>query len=145
MYIPSALAPHVDQKQVVVAEPLSPGRRDGERRELALGVDVEDEDPPVGQMRTSAVEHALPVGEADEMVDRVEDAEHHVEGLAQVEAGHVRVAQARTRDLPRGDVEHRLRGVEPGDLVVRLQRFENRTGPAGELEDGCCARAMPSG
>jgi hypothetical protein len=49
--------------------------------------------------------------------------------------GHVTVNEPRLGDLLSGDLEHRVRRIEPDDLVVRLQLLEDRPGPARELEN----------
>ena len=75
--------------------------------------------PPSLEMLARAIEHLLPLLEAHEVVERVEDAEHDVEALAEIEARHVLVEEPRLWDLLRGDLEHLSREIEARESVSR--------------------------
>lgn len=70
---------------MALAEPLNQWRTVTEGCEPALGVDVEDEDAAVIEVLVGTVEDPLPLRELQQVVDRVIDAEHDVESLAQGE------------------------------------------------------------
>jgi hypothetical protein len=96
----------------VLAEVRGKRRSSPEPAQPLRGVHVEDEQAAVRQVLAHPVEHGVPVSQPRQVVQRVEDADHHVEPGPERERGHVGLEQPRRWDGLGCDREHLGRPVQ---------------------------------
>ena len=103
-------------------------------------VDVEDETALRRQVLTDTEKHSLPVGEAPNVIDRVEDTANRVEAVADLKIDHILPEELCLRHFLTSYREHAAGCIEPGYFVVGLQILQYRSGSASELEYVCGMR-----
>ena len=122
-----ALVDHDVPVRAPVADPLDvlghgcaghlerPRRGLREAPQLPDGVEVEHEEASGAQVGGDAVEERAPACELGEVIERVEHADHGIEGFAEVEVRHVGLDQPGARHARPGPREHLRRAVDAGE------------------------------
>ena len=118
----------------VLAEVRGKRRSPPEPAQPLRGVHVEDEQAAVRQVLAHPVEHGVPVRQPRQVVQSVEDADHHVEPGPQRERGHVGLDQPRRWDGLGCDREHLGRPVQARHLEVAREPGQHGARAAAQLE-----------
>src|SRR5438105_1919798 len=103
---------HVDD-QKIPSECMDPRRLGNMPFELPLCVDIEDKAAIWRQMLTHPCEHSSPVGEASDVINRIEYTKNRVKSLVDLEIDHILLREFRLRDLLVRKREHLAREIQP--------------------------------
>lgn len=74
--------------------------------QFLLGIDVEDKNATVIQMAAGIGKDLFPIGEAQNMVDRIENTADHIESFGYTESHDILTLQLGLWHLPSGDGQH---------------------------------------
>ena len=84
-------------------------------------------------MQCNASKYFPPIGEAEQVINRVEYANDRVKASRDTEAGHILPEKAHVRELLPGDREHWTRAIQSGDVIGRRENAQYAAGAAGDL------------
>src|SRR6266700_7452058 len=101
---------HVDD-QKIPSECMYPRRLGNMPFELPRCVDVEDKAATWRQMLTHPCEHSFPVGEAPNVINRIEYTKNHVKPLVYLEIDHILLREFRSRNFLAVNREHLAREI----------------------------------
>ncbi len=114
---------HVDD-QKIPSECMYPRRLGNMPFELPLCVDVEDKAATWRQMLTRPCEHSFPVGEASNVINRIEYTKNRVKPPVDLEIDHILPQEFRLRNLLAGNRKHLAREIQPRHFVTVLQMLQ---------------------
>jgi len=101
----------------ISVEPALPSGSVGEPPQLANSVHVKDKKPATVEMTRCAAKGSLPIGEAKQVIHRVEHTDDNVESPWQVKVRHLLPEKLHVRKPLLRDCEHRFASIQSGDFV----------------------------